>query len=251
MKFKDIKSFSAEGKSLTKIYHTGNVIWKRDFTTTVDSTELIAGDLEAGFYGEVPAKDFITGDEFCSMIEITEGTSQFSDEPWLKFSYLGEPVFVSKKPIRYKISWNHINEKGCVFGEKIVTIKGKRYKVTLLKGKKEGMQDDATAYDGAILHNSMWNRLMGQISEKAPDNWNYPSNMENTLVNWGINYTSDDLGNENGMFYKGCSSWCQDYGHTNLRLTRGLGDVSASSAARSSGDDNRYGFRPALILIDE
>ena len=236
----DFSKITHKGNEIGTVYHQNQVIWR--------GGGLIAGDMEAGFYGEVPVSQFITGDELCSLAGITEGVSQFSNEPWLKFSYLNETVFVTKKTIRNSISWNHINSAGCVFGEKIVTIKGQSYKVTLLKGKTEGKQNNASASSGSILHNSMWNRLMGQIHERAPRNWAYPDNMESTLVNWGINYTNNDLLTVAG---NGGYSWCQEYGgSTSEHLMRGGGVcVSLSVGSVSTGVGSYNGFRPALILI--
>lgn len=237
----DFSKIIHNGNEIGKVLHQGKTIWR--------ANGLIAGDMEAGFYGEVPVSEFITGDALSSLAGITAGRSQFSNEPWLKFSYLGETVFVAKKPIRYSISWDDINSKGCVFGSKIVTIKGQQYKVTLLKGKTEGMQDDTSASSGTINHNSMWNRLMGQVHEQAPNNWTYPNNMENTLVNWGINYTDADLLTHDNHG-NGSRSWCQNYGMgTGSNLLRGRSGVSYSLGWNSSNRDNYNGFRPALILV--
>ena len=240
-KLDDFNKMIRGGHEISKVYHLNQEIW--------NDSGLIAGDMEAGFYGEVPTSDFITGDGLCSLAGITAGTSQYSNEPWLKFSYLGETVFVSKKPIRYNISWSNINSAGCVFGGKTVTIKGQRYKVTLLKGKTEGKQNDTSANSGSILHNSMWNRLMGQVHENAPSNWSVPGNMESTLVNWGINYTDADLVMHRN-YGNGSYSWCQEYGDsTSVRQFRGVSGVSGSSSVDYTRAHNYYGFRPALILV--
>ena len=249
MEFENIKSFNNGDKNIKEIYNAGNKIWPV-INTGPGPRILRAGDLQAGFYGEVPASEFITGDELCRLAGITQGGSQFSDEPWLKFSYLNETIFVAKKPIRYSISWDHINEKGCVFGEKTVETQGFKFKVTLLKAKTEGKQNDSSAYKGSINHNSMWNRLMGQVHEKAPSNWEYKENMENTLVNWGINYTDKDL-HTHYDHGDGSYSWCQEYGEsTSYRMGRGYDGVSGSGSNRTGNVYGYYGFRPALILIN-
>src|SRR5690606_28710751 len=95
---------------------------------------LIAGDEATGFYGEVPANDFITGDALASMLGLTSGASQNSDEPWLKFSIDGKTIFKSKKPFRNSISWNHIHAVNAVYGDRIITIEGNDYKVRLMRG---------------------------------------------------------------------------------------------------------------------
>lgn len=245
-KLDDFNKIIRGGVEISKVYHLNQEIWGGG---APGPSALIAGNMQAGFYGEVPTSDFVTGSGLCSLAGITEGVGQYSNDPWLKFSYRNETVFVSKKPIRHSISWNHINSKGCVFGTKIVTIKGQKYKVTLLKGKTEGKQSDTSAREGTINHNSMWNKLMGQIHVNATSNWKSPNNMESTLVNWGINYYDFDL-ITNRSYGNGQYSWCQEYGtSTGRRLLRAGYGVSPSMEQSSSDADSGLGFRPALILI--
>lgn len=75
------------------------------------------GDMDAGFFGVIPASDFITGDALCSELGITQGTSQFSNTPWLKFAFKGDILITPMKPIRYGISWNSIYNAGAVYGD--------------------------------------------------------------------------------------------------------------------------------------
>lgn len=211
-------------------------------------TKLIDGNLKAGFYGEVPAKDFITGDELARRIGLTAGTSQFSDEPWLKFSYLGKVEFVAKKTFRYELSWNAINAVNAVFGNKTIDMCGKTYKVRLMKGKTEGKQDDQSSCKGTINHGSEWNLLMLPIHKNAPSNWRYPDNVNSLTENWGVGYTDADLltgGAKNGTY-----SWCQEFGDSRERLARGFISVSYASKCTSYFSINYYGWRPVLELID-
>ena len=46
--------------------------------------------MEEGFFGEVPASEFITGDALASECGISQGLSQNSTAGWLKFAYKGE-----------------------------------------------------------------------------------------------------------------------------------------------------------------
>ena len=116
---------------------TGGILWQKidDLTGSPGPKALRGGNLQAGFFGEVPVSEFITGDELARRIGLTAGVSQFSNEPWLKFSYLGKVEFVAKKSFRHSISWDDINAVGAVFGNKTININGKTYKVRLMKGK--------------------------------------------------------------------------------------------------------------------
>ena len=87
---------------------------------------------------------------------------------------------------------------------------------------------------------------MGQVHEEAPNNWARKQNMESTLVNWGINYTDEDL-HTHTKYGNGAYCWCQDVGNsTENHMIRGATGVSSSNLRISSGF---CGFRPALILI--
>ncbi|WP_276907189.1 hypothetical protein [Peptoniphilus duerdenii] len=211
-------------------------------------TKLIGGNSQAGFYGEVPASDFITGDELARRVGLTAGKSQYSDEPWLKFSYLGKVEFVAKKPFRHSISWDAINTVGAVFGNKRININGKIYKVRLMKGKTEGKQDDQSAYKGTICHNSEWNKLMLPIHKNAPSSWAYKDNVSSPTENWNIGYTDADL-LTHYKFGTGAFSWCQEYS-TVYRFGRGCYGVSYSSGYASDVSITSVSWRPVLELVD-
>lgn len=207
--------------------------------------------LQAGYYGEVPAKDFITGDELARRIGLTAGVSQFSDEPWLKFVYLGKIEFVAMKPFRYSISWNDINAVGAVFGNKTINVRGNRYKIRLMKGKTEGMQDDQSAYGGTICHNSEWNRLMYPIHlNMSSGKWRYKLNLDDYIYDFGYRYDDKDLLTDE-QYGKGSISWCQECGDsTESRLFRGEDGVSCSYSYPADFVWEQCGWRPVLELVD-
>jgi hypothetical protein len=66
---------------------------------------LLAGTYEHGYYGEVPAGEFITGDQLATQVGLTAGTAFNSDADWLKFSLDNRTLYVAKKPFRYNLSW--------------------------------------------------------------------------------------------------------------------------------------------------
>ena len=71
----------------------------------IGPTELIAGDMQAGFFGEVLASELFTGPELASEINLTAGTAQWDNEP-----------YVAKKPYRHSISWDSIAAVNAVYG---------------------------------------------------------------------------------------------------------------------------------------
>lgn len=184
------------------------------------------------------------------MIGLNAGISQFSDEPWLKFSYLGKTEFIAKKTFRYYISWNHINAVNAVFGNRTIKVGDNTYKVRLIKGKTEGKQNDSSSYEGNINKGSEWNKLMLPIHINAPSNWKYPNNVNSPTENWNVGYTNNDLFTHNNVG-KGTYSWCQEYGSIDrYRLFRGNLGVSYSSCNIPSYNNNDYGWRPVLELVD-
>lgn len=245
---KNIKAVTFGNTDIKKIMNSGGILWQK--SVVPGPTKLVGGNLQAGFYGEVPAKDFITGDELAKRIGLTKGTSQYSNEPWLKFSYLGKVEFVTKKTFRHSISWNDINSANAVFGNRTVKIGDHTYKIRLMKGKTERKQSDKTSYKGTINHNSEWNRLMLPINENAPSKWKCPDNVNFPTENWSIGYTDADLTTHYNAGY-GTFSWCQEYGgSSNYRLVRGYRGISFSDYFIPTVSGDNHGWRPVLELVN-
>ena len=146
----------------------------------VGSPYLIDGDNELGFFGEVEAEDLIWGKSLAALLELEAGEMLYDNQPWLKFIDKGVIKFVAKKPIKYNISWDQINELNLVYGEVQVVIKGYRYIVRLF----QGAQDEPThwnptapnaQYDWLNTHRSEWNRLMYPIHESTPPSQHIPN----------------------------------------------------------------------------
>lgn len=207
---------------------------------------LIAGNMTAGFFGEVKSSDLFTGTEIASAVGITEGIAQNSDAGWLKFAIEDKIIYKSKKSFRYWISWDHIDSKGAVFGTKtVIDENGNKYKVRLMKG----LHDDATGYNGASNHGSEWNRLMLPIHKKAKDqSWAYPSNVTTPTEYWGIDLTDEDL-NTHYTFGIGSHQWMQET-YDSSRVVRGCRGVSFSDYLTSSYASVDRGWSPVLELVN-
>ena len=232
-KFSKIESLSLKGGKMS---------------TGAGSQELIAGDLERGFYGEVPASEIFTAEELSDLLEITEGNIQFNDTPWLKFAYKGKTLFRPKKAFRSHISWDHINSKGAVYGGKVVEHEaGYRFDVRLMKSVVEGKETAEGSYSN--VKNSEWNHLMLPIHIQAKDaSWAYPSYVEDDVPYWGIDYTDGDLqlGSGNGR-----AVWCQEHWSTDspYRVGRGYVGVSYADYDTPSITNAVRGWAPVLELL--
>lgn len=112
----------------------------------------IKGDSTLGFFGEVASANLIAGADLITALGITEGTN-IADAGWLKFARKGRIIFVAKKAIRHSISWDHINSKGAVYGDAVITIDGVRYAVRLLSSAEW----DALIYPVHVEYGQWWN----------------------------------------------------------------------------------------------
>lgn len=221
----------------------------QDTTGSPGPVELIAGDENAGFFGEVPVDEFYDGREIATAANLTGGFIFNDDEPWLKFVIDGKIIFKSKKPYRYNISWDSIDRKGCAYGTTTVTKDGVTYKVRLMKGALTDPSKYSDPDQGAI--GSEWNRLMLPISEHAPSSWGRQENfVDSPTEDWGINYSDRDLGVVSG-WGNGARHWCQEKSDSSSRekVSRGSFSVADSSISRENSSSNYYGWSPVLEVV--
>ena len=248
---KNIKRVTVGNTDIRRIMNGGGILWQRidDTTGSPGPKKLIGGNMQAGFFGEVPISEFISGEELINTLIKYRGTRQFTDEPWLKFAYLNKIEFIAKKPILTSVSYNELKSYNLIFGDKTINVLGKTYKVRLIKGKNEGEQDDEKNYKGEILHNSEWNKLFLPIHENAPASWSYQENVNSITENWNIKYTNKDL--LIGHYDNGSYCWCQESGDSSYdALVRGGKDISYSESVGRSKHSSYYGWRPVLELVE-
>ena len=207
----------------------------------------MAGTLEHGYYGEVLATEFITGNDLASEIGLASGTAFNSDAGWLKFSLDYKTLYVAKRAFRYDLSWDQINARGAVFGTNRITINGKQYKVRLLKGRGDGLFTNIySGYDTPPTWGSEWNRLMYHVSGKPF------AAASNTLASEGI--TEGDWAQFSEaelltLYGYGSLSWCQDSIGIN-RCLRGYYGVSYITENLSNSSSLYRGWRPCLELVE-
>ena len=227
--------------------------------------ELIAGNMTNGFFGEVQSSEFITGDQLATSLNITQGTSQYSDTPWLKFALDDEIIFIPKKPIRNSVSWEHIYQVGAVYGtndnglypsggdrlqDAMVNVGDDSFKVTLLKGANtDPVASNTTGYDLDWTHQSEWNRLMYPVHSGIHTASSNPSTPSVPYSQWA-SYSDEDLLVHNS-FGNGTYNWCQEQhpGTSTYRVFRGYNGVTFASRSAATNALTSFGFRPALRLV--
>ena len=247
-------------------------------TDITNPDTLSYGNMDAGFFGIIPAEDFITGDALCAELGITQGSSQFSNTPWLKFAFKDKIIITPMKPIRYDISWDHIYEAGAVYGDSLtagesgaehhnltsssgtdltptkqdanVDVNGLNYKVRLMRGAADDPTNSFSDSDrGSRGPENEWNALMLPIHERAvSSSWRYPEYAPTSVANWGINFSDGDLITSND-FGNGSYRWMQETrdDDVSLRVYRGYGGVSNLTAGESATTYSHGGFGPALV----
>lgn len=246
-------SYTAYAKFEENITHLESPISPgKEFTTPSDlpgPSDLIAGDMQAGYFGVVPASELFTGAEISAATGISNGTLQFNDVGWLKFAIDGKIIYKSQKPYRHTISWDNINAKGCVDGTKQITKDGTTFKVRLMKGALTDPGNYTASDRGA--KGSEWNRLMLPIHVKAKDkSWAYPAYVESTIPYWGIDFTDADL-QTHSSHGNGSYQWCQEVRSDSAsnRVIRGYDGVSFLTSNTSSTANVYYGWSPVLEVV--
>lgn len=191
------------------------------------SPTLIAGDANAGWYGEVPTADLVDGVALAAALGLVAGSPLNSSSPWLKFAYNGKILFVARNTFRYAMSWDQLQAVNVVDGSRIVTFMGTKYRVRLLKG---GDADLATG------PGREWNALMLRVHAS------YPAG-----TRWAA-YTDAQLSVATGTGY---ITWCYDAQQSSPsnKVTRGNETVSAFYTYRSDTSNYATGWRPVLEVL--
>ena len=236
---------------------------------------LIAGDMTAGFFGEVSADELFRGDELALMVGVTEGVAQNSAAGWLKFAHNNKIKYIAKQAFRHTVSWDHLYSRGIVYGtdddgvaprgtatNQYTTVEkdGSQFVVRLTTGANGDPFDDTdpTAYaEGMHLLNlgagSEWNELMYRVHSAVPsdpltdgmtaDRHGGPQVGDN----WA-NYGNADLNIGTG---NGIASWCQEssLGASAYRVIRGSSDLAFFGRTTGSVAYSYPGWRPCLELI--
>lgn len=152
----------------------------------------IASDGGVDWYGETTSAELISGDALASMVGLTAGIPQYSDDGWLHVGLDGTEMYIAKKPFRYEVNWNTLSSLNLVYGQ-TVTINGQQYNLRLMKGANaDPVTSDPYGYDHIHTHNSEWNRIFYRLTDET---YAIPSNIktsEEPFVHLAT-YTETDL----------------------------------------------------------
>lgn len=77
---------------------------------------LIAGDMDAGFFGEVSSGALIGESALSKAVGLNRGIPLEENPGWLKFIYEGKIIYIAKRPLRYSTSWEDLYQAGLVYG---------------------------------------------------------------------------------------------------------------------------------------
>lgn len=178
---------------------------------------LASGD-GVGFYGVLSPEDFISYGELSRRLEFSSGIGHNASGSWLLFSADQKPLYVSKRTVRYGVSYDDLEAANLVAGDRTVVIHGVEYRVRLL------------TYDE-------WIQLIWPIHADDVISWE-----------WGINYTDDDLGIGSG---DGRASWVEETaaGYPDRRFSCGNPAVESLVADPSSYSGSAFGWRVVLEPI--
>lgn len=218
--------------------------------------ELIAGDMSAGFFGEVTSNTLLTYSDLSTTIGVSQGVLINDEESlWLKFALDDKILYVAKKPVRCRISWEHLNINGGVFGTQ-VSINNNQFTCRILKGASSnptvlGPDGLWTGFDIDLTHDSEWNRLMYPIHSGAHTDGTHPSNHDDPNVlpfgSWNT-YNDEEL----SIITNG-ASWCQETpgrsSFSSWRIYRGEIGISNLNTVSAGGVGVNQAWRPCLELI--
>ena len=193
---------------------------------------------DTGFYGETTTTDLYTGTQISTATAVTQGTLQFDTDPWLKFYWHGQVLYIAKKPYRHTVSWDNINTANAVYGVNL----GATGRTRLTK---DSMQFDVKLMKGATKDPSpasspgrQWDELIYRVAAEVPAG--------QIGANWGT-YTSADL----QITGNGSYCWMQEVyqPNTSVRVLRGFSSLSNFYYDTSSNATPTVGWRPCLALV--
>jgi hypothetical protein len=191
---------------------------------------ILAGNENLGYFGQVAPIEVIQSNDLATLVGYGQGTAiPDADPQWLKFIDNGKILYVAKRPLRYNVNVEGMQAVGIRTG-KIVTIKGRQFKVRLLTG---GNADPATASGGE------WDRLIYPVCTTRP---------VGTPVLAAI--PPGELGITTSA-NSGGATFCQDKWASNgyyiIRGYTGLTFVAGGNNIGSNG--GLFGWRPVLELV--
>lgn len=205
------------------------------------------GDAQLGFFGEVSGTDFITYPDLATACGVTTGNAMNPTGGWIKVAYKGNVQFISKLSVRNNLSWGTMNTLGIVSAaqNKLITIKGKVYRVRLLNGSNVDPYpvnaDDATG--GQYTIGTEYNKIMYGLMSTTVS----PADLEGPAL---AAYGANELGM--APFGNGTSILIKELGPGPVSMVRGNASGAIKGIYRYSAPANAdtiRGWKPVLEYV--
>lgn len=230
------------------------------------SKNLIAGDEQLGYFGEVSVTSMFTPDQLCNELGgYYPGVTTPEENGWYKFFYNGKVLYIAKRAVRSAVSWTDLYENGLVYGTKdngkypTVNPTYQFRQVAKLDNGRQWpflvrlptvMDTDPAAVPGATTSGSVseWSQLLGRIAA-GPNNglpkWAEIPSADmavtdrgiTTVHSWGVETQSTANAN------KAVGGYFQTYLYRSFEPG---GTISRFNANYGTG---YFGWRPVLELI--
>lgn len=230
--------------------------------------DLAHGDKDLGYFGwwnDTEDPSFITQED----VENATGLGDTGDslttylgesfDGWLKFVKNEKILYVAKKPIRFRVTWDQIYLAGAVYGtpgdpgpyttrynikadetnqDASITKNGFTYKIKLMTG---GNDNPANSAGGD------WNDLMYRVHED--DLHGMGGDLWDSFNGEDLHVNKDELGGD----FTGVVSWVQETHATSSypehRIIRGFDSISYFSNTVSTADTSFFAWRPFLEIV--
>jgi len=229
--------------------------------------ELIGGDMQAGYFGEVSSADLFRGDDLALELGVDAGVLQNEGAGWLKFARHGQIIYIAKQSFMHSISWDHIYSRGIVYGTDdnglyprgtptnqytVVEKDGFEYVVGLMTGVASdpidtSLQEETYSSTLGTGAGSEWNDLIYRVHQDiptAPNGLTFDGGAQ-FGENWA-EFTDDDL----NITGNGRWKWCQETSSdtTSNRVVRGNARLSTFARGTASSANTGVGWCPRLVL---
>lgn len=263
--------FIASGSGLqlfVSVYYVGSNAGSAVLPYGPGPQELVAGDMTAGYFGEVSAGEFYSGDRLAFEMGVTEGVLQNSNAGWLKFAREGKVLFVAKQSFMHSVSWDHLYARGIVYGtnddgksprgtpvNQYTTVEhgGNRFIVRLLTGAGADpfpesdplfFTDDMPQMN--IGGGSEWNDLIYRVHTDVPTDDGTRHGGLQVGANWAT-FSNAEL----NMSGNGRACWTQEMSDSNSshRAYRGRDDLAYFNRTTASNAGSLTSWRPCLELV--
>lgn len=246
----DIKDIMYENTPIEKVMIGSQLLWKKQKQILPGPYKLLAGDMSAGFFGEVDVAELWDGVELANEIGLYVGNEKDTNNPWLKFAIDGKVIYKSKNTYRSSVKWADLNTLGCIYGEKTVEKNGVKYRVRVIRGGNNA-PIDLTNITLSDIDMSEVNRLIYPITINAKTNtgWYDPTLVGMDGDYWGVDYTQEELSFKGSG--AGTYNICQEVSSDGTQnMERGYRGASFVNGHDVGSGDFRRGWSPVLEVIE-